>query len=141
MRVLVCGGRNFKDAWAAYKILDRLHHQFQFDVVIEGNASGADRFASLWATRKKTDNLKYPAQWERYGRLAGPIRNTEMLDKGRPDLVVAFPGGRGTANMVQQAKRAGVRVIEVERRGEGMYELIERDGDAPPQREQLDLLL
>ncbi|MEM9912925.1 MAG: hypothetical protein AAF922_19365 [Pseudomonadota bacterium] len=46
------------------------------------------------------------------GRAAGPIRNKEMLDEGCPDLVVAFPGGRGTANMVKQAQAAGVEVLD-----------------------------
>jgi hypothetical protein len=52
----------------------------------------------------------YVAQWKKHGRAAGPIRNQRMLDKGKPDLVVAFPGGRGTADMIRRAERAGVPV-------------------------------
>jgi hypothetical protein len=43
---------------------------------------------------------------------AGPIRKQQMLDEGKPDLVVAFPGGRGTAHMVRIARAAGIEVIE-----------------------------
>jgi UDP-N-acetylmuramoylalanine-D-glutamate ligase len=55
----------------------------------------------------------YEADWDTHGKAAGPIRNKRMLDEGKPDLVVAFPGGRGTANMISQARKAGVEVIEV----------------------------
>ena len=55
----------------------------------------------------------YRADWEGLGRKAGPIRNQQMLDEGKPDLVVAFPGGRGTANMMRIAREAGIEVIEV----------------------------
>jgi len=54
------------------------------------------------------------AKWSKHGRAAGPIRNQEMIDECKPDLVVAFPGGRGTADMVRRAKAAGIRVIEVQ---------------------------
>jgi UDP-N-acetylmuramoylalanine-D-glutamate ligase len=57
--------------------------------------------------------VKAPADCETHGRSADPIRNRRTLDEGKPDLVVAFPGGRGTAHMVSQARAAGVRVIEV----------------------------
>jgi len=54
------------------------------------------------------------ANWRTHGKAAGPIRNQQMLDEGRPHLVVAFPGGTGTADMVRRAKAAGVPVMEVE---------------------------
>ena len=53
------------------------------------------------------------ADWAKHGRKAGPIRNQRMIDEGRPDLVVAFPGGTGTADMVERARVAGIRVIEI----------------------------
>jgi hypothetical protein len=53
------------------------------------------------------------ADWGQYGAPAGPIRNKTMLTQGRPDVVLAFPGGTGTADMKRQARRAGVRVVEV----------------------------
>ena len=54
--------------------------------------------------------LAYPANWKKHGRAAGPIRNKQMLEEAKPDLVIAFPGGAGTANMVKQAREAGVKV-------------------------------
>jgi hypothetical protein len=113
MRVLVCGGRDYHDTQRVYRALDQLHKREPIGVVIEGDAPGPDRIAGYWARKKRIDNLKFPADWETYGKAAGPVRNKKMLDEGKPDLVVAFPGGRGTADMVQRARSAGVEVIEV----------------------------
>ena len=112
MRILVCGGRDWTDTEAVYKILDRLHRDNQIDVVIEGDARGVDRMAGFWARQKRIDNLKFKAKWREHGKAAGPIRNQKMLEEGKPDLVVAFPGGRGTADMVRRAREAGVDVYE-----------------------------
>jgi len=68
----------------------------------------------LWARIKEVAVQVFPADWETHGKAAGPIRNQRMLDEGRPDLVVAFPGGRGTSDMVARAKRAGVEVMMIE---------------------------
>jgi hypothetical protein len=57
----------------------------------------------------------FPANWKKHGRAAGPMRNQQMLDEGKPDLVIAFPGGSGTADMVRRAKAAGVPVETVPR--------------------------
>ena len=111
MRVLVCGGRDFHDKALLNHTLSNLHLNHPITALIEGDAQGADKLAGLWARKRKIPNLKFPAKWSVYGRSAGPIRNKQMLAEGKPDLVVAFPGGRGTANMVEQARRAGVWVI------------------------------
>ncbi len=81
--------------------------------VVSGGARGADRLAEDWAVTRWCPLEVYPADWETHGKSAGYIRNKEMLEKGRPDIVVAFPGGKGTFNMVNIAKKAGVEVIEV----------------------------
>jgi hypothetical protein len=110
MRLLVCGGRNFSDTEHAYKVLDGLHRMHGIDVLIEGNARGADRIAGYWARRNGVHNMKFDADWNRHGKAAGAIRNQQMLDIGKPDMVLAFPGGRGTADMVRRARATGVTV-------------------------------
>jgi hypothetical protein len=52
----------------------------------------------------------YKAEWDKHGRAAGPIRNQQMLDDGKPDLVLAFAGGRGTDDMCRRAREAGIEV-------------------------------
>lgn len=77
-------------------------------------ARGADSLAVQWARGYKITVEAYPARWSVYGKKAGYIRNKEMLDEGKPDLVVAFPGGKGTSMMIELARKAGVRVIEID---------------------------
>lgn len=113
MRVLVCGGIDFTDKEYLEKILDEFKEQEIIDCIIEGNAKGADRLAGYWARKNKIDNIKFPADWEKYGNAAGPIRNKQMLTEGKPDIVIAFEGHRGTANMIKQAKEAKIKVYEV----------------------------
>ena len=113
MRVLVCGGRDFADDYLLRRTLFFLRELHGFDLLIHGGAGGADTLAGEWAVRQAIPVLVFPADWHKHGRAAGPIRNAQMLAEGKPDLVVAFPGGRGTANMVRQAKAAGVPVVEV----------------------------
>jgi predicted Rossmann-fold nucleotide-binding protein len=110
-RVLVCGGRDYADRAAVYASLDSLHAEHGFTLLIAGGARGADTLAAQWAQDRGIPTQVYMAEWESLGRKAGPIRNLRMLEEGKPDLVVAFPGGKGTANMVAQARAASVRVF------------------------------
>lgn len=112
-RVLVCGGRAYDDAERLWRVLDSYDNDRDFTVLIEGAANGADTLARQWAEAKKIKVRSFPADWKRHGKGAGPARNFRMLDEGKPQLVIAFPGGKGTANMVAMAKAAGVEVVEV----------------------------
>jgi|ERR1700692_2223078 len=111
MKVLVCGGRKFDDALTLESWLGGIHKQHGITLLIEGGAEGADSMARKFAEWAKIPTKTFEADWDRHGTAAGPIRNRQMLVEGRPDLVVAFEGGRGTANMIAQAKAAGVRVL------------------------------
>lgn len=82
--------------------------------IITGGATGADQVAIDWAIIHWCPYKEYKADWKKHGPAAGPLRNQQMLDEERPDLVVAFPGGKGTADMIRRAKKAGIEVIEVE---------------------------
>lgn len=110
MKVLVCGGRDFRDEAYLTQIMDALDPPPK--IVIQGGAGGADTLAENWAHGRGIHSARIHALWGIFGRAAGHVRNAAMLLL-QPDLVVAFPGGRGTADMVSQAKAAGVRVIEV----------------------------
>lgn len=110
MRVLVCGGRDYADAVKLAEVLSKMHSELSFSLVIHGAYRGADRLADDWAENMGIDRLPFRAEWTKYGRGAGPRRNQKMLDEGRPDMVIAFPGDTGTADMVRRAKSAGVPV-------------------------------
>lgn len=116
MRILICGGREYDDWQYFIDVMGTLSDTRHFDdhqpiVIIEGGAKGTDFCARLYAKYCGWDHLPFPADWNKYGRKAGYLRNKQMLDEGKPDLVVAFPGGDGTANMVKLATEAGVEVI------------------------------
>jgi hypothetical protein len=113
MRVLVCGGRDFTDRALLQATLDRLHHARVFTVLIEGDARGADRMAGEWAEAQGIAHEVFKADWEGLGPKAGPMRNQQMLDEGRPDLVVAFPGKSGTGHMKRIAQAAGIEIVEI----------------------------
>jgi len=112
--VLVCGGRDYSDRKRLFEVLDAHHAASPIEVLIEGGANGADRLAASWADLNYVAKMTFPADWITHGRAAGPIRNKQMLDEGKPDLVLAFPGGNGTQNMIRQAQKAGVTVAIVD---------------------------
>jgi hypothetical protein len=135
IRVLVCGGRNYDNRDHIHNTLcDIDTERGPIACVIHGAATGADHEGMIWAQMMATarpfmrhvpfkadwDNINVPGaviKYRRNGRpynaAAGPMRNARMIKEGRPDLVVAFPGGNGTADMVCRARAAGIEVIEV----------------------------
>jgi hypothetical protein len=113
-RVLVCGGRDYDDRERVFSILDVAHMANPIIELIHGGATGADALADEWA-RGKTAIREFPYP-SALGRRGGPIRNQKMLDEGKPHMVIAFPGGAGTADMVRRAEKAGVPVVRVRRR-------------------------
>lgn len=118
VRVLVCGGRDygvhaFLQEAHLFDVLDEFHRRHSVDMLCTGAAQGADLLAERWAKSRELPYVGYPAQWLTCGKAAGPIRNQQMLDEFKPDYVIAFPGGRGTAHMVSIARKAGVPVLEV----------------------------
>lgn len=122
MRVLVYGGRDYNDHTRLFAVLDHYHAQRPFSVVIEGEADGVDKLARAWAESRGVLVDPYPAAWTdfdvdpvvlRYRRdgtpynaAAGGIRNKKMLNEGKPDIGIEFPGGNGTRDMRSRALRA-----------------------------------
>jgi len=110
-RVLICGSRQYRNAAAIERFIKRLPAG---SVVIEGGAQGADQLAGLYARRAGLEVEEYPADWETYGKGAGPVRNRQMLEEGCPTEVLAFvhdpTNSPGTANMVLQALALGLPV-------------------------------
>lgn len=116
MRVLICGGRYFDDRNFIWNTLCDLHRKRgPITCVVHGAASGADTEGMIWAQAMPSVlHAPFQAEWDKYGKAAGPIRNQRMIDEGKPDLVVAFPGGKGTADMVARSRNAGIEIIEVQ---------------------------
>ena len=111
MRVIVCGGREFADSEHVWRVLGDLDDIHGIEAIAHGGATGADSEAGEWAARMRNPVTVYRARWKQEGRAAGPRRNQRMLDEFKPDAILAFPGGRGTADMVRRGEAHGVRII------------------------------
>ena len=107
MKVLVTGGRKYNN----YDLVNSTLSEISPTSVVEGGATGADELARRWCKETGTTHFRHNAKWKELGTKAGPARNKEML-KLHPDidLVLAFPGGKGTADMVEQASKAGIDI-------------------------------
>lgn len=112
MIILVCGGRRFSNGI----LMDRILSGLSIRCLIEGGAEGADKLARKWAERRGVHYAEVPALWDYYKKRAGPMRNKTMLLL-QPQLVVAFPGGDGTAGMIRLARRAKVDVLLISEDG------------------------
>ena len=127
-RLLVCGGRDYgyrTDPKTGKKEkyqpeIDHIWHTLDLVwrsigrplLVIEGEQRGVDLLAREWAEEKGLEVKGFPADWDKYQKRAGFIRNAQMLEEGKPQAVVAFPGGVGTRMMVSLSRRAGIPVKE-----------------------------
>lgn len=117
MRILICGGRDYDDRCRLSKELHTFFGQRNLDyrevTVIHGAARGADTLAAAWCTANYVKQEQYPvlgSDWDTHGKKAGILRNIRMLGS-KPNVVIAFPGGRGTEHMITIARRAKVEVI------------------------------
>lgn len=127
-RVLVCGGRDYGKRWDEHlseivvdtQAVHKLHAALADIkvpencslVIVHGAARGADSLAAAWAKSKHIRDMAFPADWS--GRSGGIDRNVRMLEEAEPDLVLAFPGGRGTAHMVSLARKTRTPLITIE---------------------------
>ena len=110
-RLIVCGGVDFNDYSYLKNQLDRLIAYYENIRLVSGHARGADTLAERYAAEKSIPIQVFPAEWNKYGKAAGPIRNRAMLEYAKEEtpVVAAFWNGksRGTGNMLKQAKAAG----------------------------------
>lgn len=111
-RVAVTGGRHYGNRELVEQTLQRMLRPG--DLLITGGALGADSLAYGWAYKKRFPACVFPAPFNGiHDHDAGPLRNSWILEFGKPDIVIAFPGNNGTADMVRKARTAGIKVVEV----------------------------
>lgn len=113
MRIIVCGGLDYQHEHTVNAILTKIKEKYPDLAIIEGGARGADRLARQWADKNDVICYTERADWETYGKRAGWMRNQRMIDRFKPQAVVAFPGNKGTRDMVRRAHEAGIPVWEV----------------------------
>ena len=121
MGIICCGGRHF-DCYPFLKyvidcIIEKYGAETEKVTVISGHCRGADQLGERYAKESGTLLKVFPAEWTKYGKAAGPIRNSEMvsyLSSFSKRVVVAFKNERtkGTADTVEKARRLGYDVYE-----------------------------
>ena len=114
MRILICGDRNWTDEAKIRKAVLEIHSETTIELVIEGGARGADALGKIVGRSLGIEVISFPADWVKFGRPAGPIRNRQMLQEGKPDLVLAFHNNimesKGTKDMIKASEKAGIPV-------------------------------
>lgn len=133
MKLLIAGGRDFIPQPRHWAWLDELREQYalkgdhgiEIVEVVHGCQRGADTFGKEWADDRGIQTNPFPADWNRFGSRAGPIRNSEMAnylltesERGHDVAVVLFPGGRGTQSMWAEAVKRGLKIIDWRERTE-----------------------
>lgn len=114
LRICVTGGRELRETDFVFRCLDEVHRTSPISELAHGGALGADHSAMLWALARGVPTAVFEADWARFGRKAGPVRNEAMLRVFQPDLLVAFPGGAGTTHCCAAATRRGVPIRRFE---------------------------
>jgi len=107
--IIVTGGRNYSDVNHVNSVLSL----FDIGLLIQGGAPGADHLARMWADNHRIECITVSADWEKHGKAAGPFRNSTMLSLHPNAIVIAFPGGKGTADCVKKALSRGMTVLVV----------------------------
>ena len=105
-RVLVTGGRDFKNKQQVWDELDKIKP----DILISGGAKGADSLAEQWAKARGVVIERYDPDWKKEGKKAAFLRNQRMVDEGKPHMLVAFKGGKGTEHQVNITRKAKIPV-------------------------------
>jgi hypothetical protein len=112
VRIVVTGSRTFDDVDAVDRSLRKyINPGDRHSLVIEGGADGLDKLVRRWCNKNGVHHATVPALWDWYGNPAGPIRNGVMLTL-QPEWLMPFPGNRGTKNMTDQAREAGIPFLE-----------------------------
>ncbi len=116
--LIIAGGRDYKPIQAHVDVLNKVVKELRIDKIVEGGAKGADRYAKLYAEHYGIECQEVPAEWDKYGTPAGPLRNLKMALL--PDVVAVFlfPGGAGTSNMKKRAIQCKLPVYDTEYKGE-----------------------
>lgn len=109
MKTIIAGGRSYSLTDEDYAFVDEIHKESPITEVVSGGALGADLGGEFWASNNKVPVKKFTADWTRYGKGAGYIRNQHMADYA--DRLIVFPGGKGTADMMRKAKAKGIPIF------------------------------
>lgn len=110
MKVIIAGGREFSNFQLMFEKCEEILKDFESVEIVSGTARGADKMGEHYASLKLFEVKKFPADWNKFGKAAGYVRNKEMADYA--DVLIAFWDGKskGTASMIDLAKERNLDV-------------------------------
>lgn len=117
MKTIIAGSRDFDDYNMLCDIVDIFHRKYKITQVVSGKAKGVDTFGEYWAKSKMIPIEQFPADWDKHGKAAGPIRNSYMADYAEALIAICLKESRGTLDMIRKAKEKGLVVMEVHLNG------------------------
>lgn len=114
-RAIIAGGRDYTLTESDIKLLNSLINEIG-EVVTGGCPTGADKDAQTWSLFFGVPYKRFPADWDKHGNKAGPLRNSKMIAYacGMDDMIpmlIAFPGGKGTEDITKKAIKRKMRII------------------------------
>jgi len=114
MKVIIAGSRDFNDYNLLKTSCDNLLTQFTNIEIVSGTARGADKLGERYARERGYDIKQFPANWDKFGKSAGYIRNDEMAQYA--DMLIAFWDGtsKGTKHMIDLANKRGIKVVVID---------------------------
>ena len=111
MKLIVAGSRAVTDYSLVASAIDELvENELSITAIIDGTARGVDMLASRYAAEHGIENIRVPAEWKRYGRGAGRLRNIRMAEMGNVLLALWDGKSSGTKSMIEAAKHRGIPV-------------------------------
>lgn len=121
MKVIVAGSRDvllYYEDGEVYRLIGKGLNEIgvkteDISCILSGACRGVDRLGERWARYKYIHVERYPADWDRYGRAAGPIRNQQMVDLADALIVIRFPESRGSKDILNRAKKKGIPVVDI----------------------------
>ncbi|WP_017904670.1 DUF2493 domain-containing protein [Pseudomonas asplenii] len=114
MRVLICAGRYYMNAALCRQVLEACHAQHPLTVLVHGGNQHLGSTLEDWARETGVHIVRYPSNWQHYGKQAERRRNRFMLQDSGPDRVIAFPGGSDTEELVAQARASGIETLSID---------------------------
>lgn len=112
MKIIFSGGRNYNGYIKVGAIVKCLNPQ---QIIVGDCPTGLDSYVLQWANQLNIPIKIYEAEWDKFGKSAGPRRNRKMCEDNRfLSVLIAFPGGRGTENCIKEAKELGIHVLRVD---------------------------
>lgn len=115
MKVIIAGSRNCTNFELLREKCDKILSKTDMNTVefISGGCRGVDKLGEQYAKSKGKTPIIYPANWKKYGKAAGPLRNLKMAENATHLIAFLEPGSKGTASMIKEAEKLNLKIRKI----------------------------